>query len=1155
MSSPTGSSKRKRNRVPLSCTICRKRKVKCDKTRPHCNQCTKTGVAHLCHYMEQTWAGEAEKELSKDAELKQLRERIRLLEEALGKACNGGGSLPVSPADLAQASPRLVDDGVRGRYDNDTLDLTRQFDMLHVRHGGTLHLGATHWLAIMKGDPYLRLLWGHLFSVREKMVEWHAQRRRKNQDGPRQAAGAAGACPVSGRATASRCPVSHQGAAGGRPPKTEAPQQCPVTGATAAGHQQLPPFHDLAAKCPVLQHSVTPTPPVSSRRSTIEHTYMGPSDAADRLAHMLPPKDIIMMFLDHFFNYIYPVVPILDEQSFCHEVDQILSDRQETLVIKLSKPTDNCILGILTVILRLTWLSLPLNECALDLGSQYEHFVVPPVGVSSAAHVKDVTTLFEYQTPLDAVTLVRKHLVCFDEISSFSNTNVNLTTIQFAIFYKIFLMCCPDDASGSQSATFTSSGQDNETHQVLLSSIVQMAFSCGLHRDPDNFPQLSSTLLKTTKDTITNTERLKHTWRKIWYFILSLDIQQSLSLGSPRLLRNHKDFSDTKLPFASKIDYVQDIKELVVVKNFTLFFQIDLCVVAVLNHILNVSTAKSVRKHELDSLIEALKTLVNGDCNLNDLVASLVGQGLLFTTEGFIDQTNDDAYSLPSMENLLSSQPAVAEKDKKPLLPHELTTRSLFFSKHITLRLLLYLLNYILFVHYEPKGNDEPGTRHLARSYAQEAMNYAIDGYYHSLLFFNSFKSNFDKNTSIFTHMQVLLAPTCLDMGHRALQFMVCLILRAKCGPLTGVSDFSIVGAMAPSSDEDDSSGSEDRASSGKEISGALQDYTAIPFISLDSGDHLADTLMEKMALFHKLVKQLSSKYAYATKLCKSTGFFLTLLKKPSSSSHTKQARQNSLPRIQDLGIAGMTGFFKNVPSLVFSATGESITRCPVYQDAMDLLPPKDPRTNAKMAATVSVGGNGTFLSGSLPPLRPYQPITYNTNGFHKTSDIRENSESKRRRIATNIITPTSSSLPPPLPSLYSPQYPGPTSVPDTGVESMPFQESHINNNNSYATPSSRSANDGKGLGNSAFSLNSPSHASEISSASAQYTPDFEEFLMENSNFNGLIINPSSIAEAVGMDQFGQTGDMNGLLSVDLLPIDDTCMGELPQNGDFSAFL
>ena len=78
---PGAAPKKKRNRIPLSCTICRKRKVKCDKTRPHCNQCTKTGVAHLCHYMEQNWAQDAKKEISKDNELKNLKERCKILEE------------------------------------------------------------------------------------------------------------------------------------------------------------------------------------------------------------------------------------------------------------------------------------------------------------------------------------------------------------------------------------------------------------------------------------------------------------------------------------------------------------------------------------------------------------------------------------------------------------------------------------------------------------------------------------------------------------------------------------------------------------------------------------------------------------------------------------------------------------------------------------------------------------------------------------------------------------------------------------------------------------------------------------------------------------------------------------------------------------------
>ena len=126
---------------------------------------------------------------------------------------------------------------------------------------------------------------------------------------------------------------------------------------------------------------------------------------------------------------------------------------------------------------------------------------------------------------------------------------------------------------------------------------------------------------------------------------------------------------------------MRDIKELIVVKNYTLFFQIDNCIVAVLNHILNVSMAKTVRKFELDSLIDILKNLCFGDGNVNEAINKLINKGLLFTTEGSNDQTFDEFYPLPSLEEILSPPPpSENEKDKKLNLPHELTTRALFFS-------------------------------------------------------------------------------------------------------------------------------------------------------------------------------------------------------------------------------------------------------------------------------------------------------------------------------------------------------------------------------------------------------------------------------------------------------------------------------------------
>ncbi|AET38434.1 Hap1p Ecym_2732 [Eremothecium cymbalariae DBVPG len=1198
MSSPGGTAKRKRNRIPLSCTICRKRKVRCDKTKPHCTQCVKTGVVHLCHYMEQSWAGEAEKELSKDAVIKQLQDRVKYLEKMfsimhkdgtvdmdiggidIGGDTNMSDNLEEKRSGLNQQSPRLSFETEKNRYDDDELDLTRQFDMLHLKTNGTVHLGATHWLAIMKGDPYLRLLWGHLFAVREKLIEWRSHNKHTSRsigtylssekslaslanirrstptpDKPKEKCSDVRTClqPV--------CPIAQHGKGAKKQEREDIQGRCPISGASGSNPSlALPSFQDFAARCPSVQN----IPPVARSspdlKSRIEGTYMSHAEATKILAELLPPKRIINMFLDRFFKYLYPAISILDEPALRNEVNQIILDSKDKVVIKVSKPTDYCTLGILTLILRLTWLSLPQNSCTIELGSQCSQFIMPEATMSSNVQAKDDPILIKYETILDAITLIRKHLIHFDELSSFSNTNVNLATVQFAIIYKIFLLCFPESIQEPNHSSFATAGQDNETHQILLSSIVQMAFSYGLHRDPDNFPQLNNHFVngKLNKDAMASTERLKHTWRKIWFFIVSLDVNQSLYLGSPRLLRNLNDFSDTKLPSSSKIDYVKDIKELIVVKNFTLFFQIDMCIISVLNHILNVSLAKSVKKYQLDSLISLLRDLCEGKRSINDVLTGLINKGLLSKAEGTCQLFTDDIYTLPTMEQILyPTRSFDTEKDKNYLLPHEMTTNALFFSKHIMLRMLLFLLNYILFTQYEPKGNEDPGVRPLARKYAQEAMDFAMDGYCNSLLFFNSTKSGGGSVLSIFSYMEVLLTPVCLDMGHRALQFMVCLVLRAECGPLDGVSESPIVGNIASSSDDDESSSSEDK-NFAKENSSDVQDDVTKP-IRLDAVEQLADILMNRMVLFYKLTKQISSKYLHATRMAKSTGFFITLLTKPSQEHKKKPLDKNNLPRLHDLGISSITGFFKNVPSLVLSAGGESLRRCPVYQDAIGvLLPRKMSNTNHTVCQpmpTTSVT-SGVGAEFSLPPIKAYQPITYTSNDLRKTSAIR-GKPNKKRKVAG--ADPHSTS---PIKVLQKSTSPSNYSSPEVG------------NNTSLPPPSSQLAS-----GSATFNMISPSQSSsaklvdveekrsffanyqpptkipECSSSTADYNPDFEDFLMQSSNFNGLMINPSSIIEAVGFDHYGANPDPSNMLNTDLLPIDDIGIIDMQQNNDFAAYL
>lgn len=1384
--SSTNKPKRKRNRIPLSCTICRKRKVKCDKTRPHCNQCTKTGVAHLCHYMEQTWAEEAERELSKEQELKQLRDRVKSLEETLSKVHSvyknkndsslNDFSNPTSVSskdlelssnnnfndkkfvilqkDLSNQTPSISDtpnklagdnnsDNPFAKYDNDELDLTRNFDMLHLKNEGTIHLGATHWLAIMKGDPYLKLIWAHIFHVREKISEWYLQKRINNAStnviqnnnnnnnnninnnhNNKNAMTSLGInnnnnnnIPIKNEIddpSNTNCPFNY-----GKPLKQENSQysSLPMPKRDSNPSSTQPPFSKFSnPNNNNLQTNMTPHlssslrgPPISSANTTTNNNAQPPNPTMNlppnhpaimaannskadisqcpvagkmstqpntkstnsktilrcpvtgltsegynphstksqlgskrnsgkrvfqgvpvlsheqvikKLCAILPPKGVICCFVDKFFEFLYPVIPIIDEQNFKNSIIHILSlqswntiDQNKVKGLNISKNKDYSILGILVLVLRLTWLSLPSNACKIDFKDKCKSIILPTVPIAlPTGQIKEESLLLKNETSLEALELVRKNLIKFDELSSTSNSNVNLDTIQFAIFYKLYLMCCPYEPDEVMFKNSQGS-QDNESHQMLLASISQMAFSCGLHRDPDNFPQLntvSSTHLasgikqegqsgenynstnnnfatndqtaepnisdpstpRVNKETQAITERFKHSWRKTWYYIVSLDIQQSLLLGTPRLLRNLTDISDTKLPSASRIDYVRDIKELIIVKNFTLFFQIDLCIIAVLNHILNISVSKSVRKFELDELISALYDLTYAKKPVQDIVNLLVNKGLLYTTEGKVDQTlYDENYSLPSLEEIIDQQSTLgrdSESEKKIDLAHESTTRALFFAKHLTIRMLLYLLNYILFTYYEPRGVEDPDTTVLAKKYAQETLNYAMEGYRGCLLFFANLK-NVGSQNFIFNYMEVVLMPYCLNVGNRSLQFIVCLLLRIKCGPLSGTSENTVFGggsasASGVSSGEESDSNRRRMKLEGTE---AERNEEVVKNIDLNNPEFLADKLTHRMLLFFDLTSQVSKKYHYALKMMRATRFFVSLLKNPDKKDNKKNHLVPKHP--------GIPKIFRNMPIFMMSGDQDSIKRCPVYQDALGLVTPK----GINMGTSMMSPHSSRMGSTKLPPIRSYKPITYQdrdpTNGKQRS----EKWNTKKRRLndgdAQNKSTNWSSNpMATPLPSLQeqmSPDVGGSNSMltldnsmalpnklngslTPLQMEKKDWKLDFSNNNMGGATAMS---NNGKlSAGNSMSDLRSVQSGKNWATNNAEnnmgfneLVPDFEDFLLQNSNLNGLMINPSSIAEAVGLTAMdSDTSSRND--ASDFLPIDNNLTG-IPDfsNSDF----
>lgn len=1354
--SPTGNNstnsnskesrvKRKRNRIPLSCTICRKRKVKCDKIRPHCNQCTKTGVAHLCHYMEQSWAEEAEKELSKETELKNLRERVKYLEKTLSKIHSSSNSNTVantpdninSPSSNHSSNIILSDtrssydthdtlnsmnlnknnnnngnntgitignhpsnNNPKDKYDNDELDLTKQFNILHIKNNGTIHLGATHWLAIMKGDPYLKLLWGHIFNIRERVNDWYSQRmvvqKQSNkfqnlpanmnkcpvdykklmgtQDSNTQPTTATATdinngipaphpLPVGSDGDIKKCPVAHRFVDVKPKKKKESVQQnvpiaphplpvgssgdikkCPVAhrmrdiavkdddvdeittdsnlpnyyikrtedDKSKTGNDSLPSFQKLTSKCPV-DHANNENKPMG----TTKGDFMTYDQITAKVTSLLPPRSIIFLFVDKFFKYIYPIIPILDEQNFKNHLNRILiKTNDDKIELKMTKSSDYCNLGIMIIILRLTWLSLPANRCEINLGDTKltNSYLASHLNINTSSNNKEDSLLIKYETTMELLDLVKDSLIKFDKISSISNNNINLTTIQFAIFYKVYMMNSPTEgfANKRNGNSFHSisdpNSHDSELNQILLSSIIQMAFSCGLHRDPDNFPQLnvistygqnstaqatnsgngqgnnsnnnnpnssssSSDGTSSGKEKQVTTERFKHIWRKIWFYIVHLDVEQSLTLGTPRLLRNLKDFSDTKLPSASKIDYIRDIKELIIIKNFSLFWQIDLVIISVLNNLLNVFSAKNVRKFELDELIQSLSNLTYGKKSINEILNDLTNNGLLTTSEGSINfqDYTDESYGLPSLEEIISStatpihgsssstpsscanspistsmaspagslpgkkHPSTAG-EKKFELPHESTTKAIFFSQHITLRMLLYLLNYILFTHYEPLGGQDSGTIALTKNYAQQTLNFAMDGYRNCLIFFNNVKRDklANSHSTIFDYVNILLTPHCLDIGHRALQFLVCLTLRSKCGPIGGMKENIFSNNSSGGEDSDNESHTSDSSSNYGSIRDPLElSSNMINDIALDSvvDFQLANILISRMKLFQKLTKQISVQYPYAGRTSRSTGFFITLLSSSRKGGFNLTTWKH--PKI--------TGFFKNVPSLIMSGSTDQLKRCPVYQDALGFMGPRAPSSPQ---------------STQLPPIRSsYKPITYTNSNIRKLEQAEKDAGEKRRKLNNTVVTPalnsgktlssglSSTNLSPPgtqMQNVIMNSAKGPVSYnnnnsntvnssgldsPVQGMNMQPIGGQNINAGSPNGVPLPPVSNFLQDGNNVPTMRNNVIGMNNLGIANSNLTPNSDDFFVQNSNF-GELFDPNSVIAAI--NEFNPVSDMGG---------------------------
>lgn len=175
--------------------------------------------------------------------------------------------------------------------------------------------------------------------------------------------------------------------------------------------------------------------------------------------------------------------------------------------------------------------------------------------------------------------------LCLDQFELLRHSN--LVVLQCALIMRLYHMFSPEEGDGA----------DGAESQIYTGMLIQMAYSMGLNREPDHFPETC------------NDDKVSNIGRKIWLFLALVDFNQASSYGNP-LCIDHK-YVDTKLPYYKPgNENIHDIElEKHVVSSFAYFSKFYEKLKIILD--LTLSVKNSIKMEELTKLMSDFEGFIH----------------------------------------------------------------------------------------------------------------------------------------------------------------------------------------------------------------------------------------------------------------------------------------------------------------------------------------------------------------------------------------------------------------------------------------------------------------------------------------------------------------------------------------------------------------
>ncbi|RLV95107.1 Multidrug resistance regulator 1 [Spathaspora sp. JA1] len=591
--------KQKRNRISLSCSNCKKRKVKCDRGNP-CKACIKyhgiceypnsiwtttnqddTGETYQIHGFDATRQPPPQSQVSPSLStittatsptppssesartIQSLKQRINEIESTLVQHSPSSSFTPPSVQLPPIINKKLPFNWNEYKYnpdtnptyiginpyvnDTETINFYQGYTSLFLLMDKvrTHNCGPFAAVTIMAKDPGFRQLWKFVEDVSIKKIEKHLTETARNKDIPHDKISASieesicvdsdSAMEIAFREKA----VDKDGyndlrLYGNVTRKTSSVRDGPkVSPKEAIATAATPiPISSPATASGRTSGRSTPIPVVadarqSQRMAMNKHAitlgltlYEGKIDQElqliEKITMILPKQKVIWILINKFFESIYPYMPFLDEQYFHQEMTRILGPEEYNDIyldsLKVEKRLDFAYIGILLIVLRITYLSIFSNRNEVN---QTNLTTIDP-----SMEAQEIKYLLLNPIDIDVISMAQ---ICLDQFDIFHKCN--LVILQCAFFMRLYQMFSPEDGDGF----------DGGDSQVFTGTVIQMAYSMGLNREPDQFLDVS------------NDERTNNIGRKIWLFLIIGDLIQGYQYGNPMSI-SEKSF-DTKLPY------------------------------------------------------------------------------------------------------------------------------------------------------------------------------------------------------------------------------------------------------------------------------------------------------------------------------------------------------------------------------------------------------------------------------------------------------------------------------------------------------------------------------------------------------------------------------------------------------------------------------